>query len=93
MGKRSVELAACANLGPKASQMLAAVGITSLSQLKRMGAVAAYAKVKKTGLNASLNLLWALEGAITDTHWRIVARESRMRLLLALDDRRSRSRC
>jgi len=79
-------LAARANLGPKSARMLAGVGITSFHQLERLGAVAAYAKVKRAGLGASLNLLWALEGAITETHWRIVAKERRLSLLLALED-------
>lgn len=66
--------------------MLAAAGITSFRQLKRLGAVATYAQVKRADRNASLNLLWALEGAITGTHWRIVAKERRLSLLLALEE-------
>ncbi len=73
------------NLGPKSQAMLAAVGITSPQQLRKLGSVAAYSKVKRSGTNASLNLLWALEGAITDLPWQQVAREHRTSLLLALD--------
>jgi len=80
------DLATRANLGPKSSQMLAAAGISSFLQLQHLGAVAAYLKVKSSGVGASLNLLWALEGAITGTHWKVVARERREALLLALDD-------
>jgi DNA transformation protein len=47
--------------------------------------VAAYAQVKRTQPNASLNLLWALEGALTDTRWQDVARLHRTSLLLALE--------
>lgn len=72
-------------LGPKSRQMLARAGITTLSQLRRLGSVAAYRKVKQAGGNASLNLLWALEGAITDLPWQTVAREHRASLLLALE--------
>jgi DNA transformation protein and related proteins len=35
--------------------------------------------------NASLNLLWAMEGALTGKHWCTVAREHRTRLPLALE--------
>jgi len=42
------------------------------------------AMVKATGTNASLNLLWALEGALTGLPWQVVAREHRLSLLLAL---------
>lgn len=48
--------------------------------------MAAYLAVKRTGANASLNLLWALEGALTGRDWRLVAREERTALLLLLDD-------
>lgn len=72
-------------LGPKSQAMLADAGIRSVAQLKRLGAVRAYAKVKASGAEASLNLLWALEGALTGLDWRVVAREHRLSLLLALE--------
>jgi DNA transformation protein len=75
-----------ANLGPRSAAMLAAAGIDSFAKLQRLGAVAAYAKVKKAGQPASLNLLWAMEGALTNTHWRVIARERRTALLIELDD-------
>jgi DNA transformation protein len=64
--------------------MLAAAGIKAVSPLKLLGSVRAYASVKATGANASLNLLWALEGALTGLLWREVAGEHRLSLLLAL---------
>lgn len=72
-------------LGPKSQGMLAGAGINTISQLRRLGSVRAYAKVKATGANASLNLLWALEGALTGLSWQVVAREHRLSLLLALE--------
>jgi DNA transformation protein len=66
--------------------MLAAAGIESVAQLQALGAVAAYVRVKRACPGASLNLLWALEGALTGLDWRTVARgEHRTSLLLALD--------
>lgn len=50
-----------------------------------MGSVAAYSLVKAQSANASLNLLWALEGALTGLPWQVVAKEHRLSLLLALD--------
>ncbi|WP_418318891.1 TfoX/Sxy family protein [Piscinibacter sakaiensis] len=73
-------------LGPKSQAMLAGAGITSVAQLRRLGSVRAYAMVKATGTNASLNLLWAIEGALTGLAWQVVAREHRLSLLLALED-------
>ena len=72
-------------LGPKSQAMLAAAGIKTVAQLKRLGSVRAYAMVRATEANASLNLLWALEGALTGLHWQVVAREHRLSLLLALE--------
>lgn len=74
-----------ANLGPKSQAMLAAAGIHSVAQLRAVGAVAAFARVKQANPRASLNLLWALEGALTDLPWQTVAREHRTSLLLALE--------
>jgi DNA transformation protein and related proteins len=82
----SQPIASLANLGPRSAAMLAAVGITTLAQLRELGAVAAYVKVKRAGQPVSLNLLWALEGALTGSHWQAVAREHRTRLLMALYD-------
>ena len=72
-------------LGPRSQSMLAGAGIKTVSELKRLGSVRAYAKVKATEANASLNLLWALEGALTGLPWQVVAKEHRLSLLLALE--------
>jgi DNA transformation protein len=73
------------NIGPKSEAMLAAAGITSLEILQQLGSVRAYLRVKATGSNASLNLLWALEGALSGLPWQVVAREHRLSLLLSLE--------
>ncbi|WP_457280921.1 TfoX/Sxy family protein [Polaromonas sp. P5_D5] len=74
------------NLGPKSAQMLQTAGIQTLSDLRTLGSVAAYAKAKRAGQRVSLNLLWALEGALTGERWQDVARNHRTSLLLALDE-------
>ena len=73
------------NVGVKSQQRLLAADIPTVEALHQIGSVRAYLKVKATGANASLNLLWALEGAISGLHWREVAREHRTSLLLALE--------
>jgi DNA transformation protein len=78
-------LAKLANLGPKSAQFMQRAGITSIEQLKHLGSVRAYSMVKKVEPSASLNLLWALEGALTGLHWQEVAKEHRTSLLLALE--------
>lgn len=73
------------NLGTASSQMLNFAGIRSEDQLRAMGTVAAYLAVKKAGCSPSLNLLWAIEGALTDRDWKEVSRNERTSLLFQLD--------
>lgn len=73
------------NLGPKSEEMLRGCGITTVAQLRKLGSVVAYAKVKASHSAASLNLLWSLEGALTGLSWQEVAREHRTSLLLHLE--------
>jgi DNA transformation protein len=74
------------NLGARSIEMLANAGITSEAQLRHLGAVAAYQAVARSGARPGVNLLWALEGALTGRHWQDVARTERLRLLLQLED-------
>ncbi|HLY96238.1 MAG TPA: TfoX/Sxy family protein, partial [Sideroxyarcus sp.] len=61
------------NFGPKSQQMLARAGIHTIEQLRELGAVRAYVRVKRSGACSSLNLLWAMEGALSGRHWQEVA--------------------
>lgn len=81
----ATDIGALPNVGPKSKDMLTAVQIKTLGQLRKLGAVAAYAKVKQKYARAGLNLLWALDGAISGQPWQVVAREHRTSLLLALE--------
>ena len=74
------------SLGPKSQAMLAAAGITTVAQLRKIGSVAAYAKTKGVMPGASLNLLWGLESALSGEPWQDVARNHRTSLLLALEE-------
>ena len=78
-------------LGPKSEAMLHAAGVRSVGRLKQLGAARAFVEVQVAGHRPSLNFLWALEGALTAQPWRQVARFERTRLLLEVDDLRSRS--
>lgn len=74
------------NLGPKSQEMLARAGITSIEQLRKLGSVQAYVLTKKANSNASLNLLWALESALSGEPWQEIARLHRTSLLLAVEE-------
>lgn len=74
------------NLGPQSAKMLAKAGIMSNAKLKAAGSVAAFLAVKRAGCTPSINLLWALEGALADQDWKEVARKDRLSLLMQLED-------
>jgi DNA transformation protein and related proteins len=78
-------ISAMRNLGKKSHAMLAAAGITSEKQLRECGAAAAFLAVKKAGAKPSLNLLWAIEGALTDCDWKDIAKTERLSLLTQVE--------
>lgn len=90
---QAASLSRLANLGPKSAELLLRAGITSRAQLVRLGAVKAYAMVRCVAPRVSLNLLWALEGAIGGLHWQAVAKVHRTSLLLASAAHRCGRRC
>ena len=69
------ELQHLKNLGKTSAQWLHAVGIHSLSDLRRLGAVDAYRAVRTRGFRASKVLLYAIEGALQDVHWNDIPAE------------------
>ena len=58
------------NLGVASVNILRAVGISNTADLRRAGAVETYARIKRRGINVSKVMLYALEGALIDTHWK-----------------------
>lgn len=81
-----MQIADLKSLGPKSQEMLNAAGIHSVEQIHQLGSVQVYFQVKRLQPTASLNLLWALESAITGMPWQEVARLHRTSLLLALNE-------
>lgn len=68
------------NLGPTSSAWLREAGITSYDDLERLGAAQAYLAVREQRPTASLNLLYALEGALLDVRWDHLPEDVRARL-------------
>lgn len=79
------ELEHLRNLGPQSQRMLQSARV-SLPQLRRLGALQAFCKVRAVAPAASLNLLYALVGALEDLDWRDVRRTRKLALLMALED-------
>jgi hypothetical protein len=73
------------NIGPKSAAWLRQVGLRSAEDLVAAGAVQAFLKVKRAGFKPSLNLLYALEGALLDCHWHDVPELRRQQLLAELE--------
>lgn len=72
------------NVGGKSAAWLRQVGIRTREDLEANGAVGAFVKVKKAGFKPSLNLLYALAGALEDCHWQQLGTERREQLLTEL---------
>lgn len=73
------------NIGPKSAAWLRQVGLKTAEDLQRVGALDAFIRVKRAGFKPSLNLLYALEGALLDCHWQDIPAERRSELLIAAD--------
>lgn len=73
------------NLGAQSEKMLARASIKTEEQLRAKGAAASFVVVKRAGCTPSLNLLWAIEGALTDRDWKDVVRTDRLHLLTMVE--------
>lgn len=73
------------NIGPKSAAWLRQVGLRSREELAAAGTVDAFMRVKRAGFKPSLNLLYALEGALLDCHWQDVPDARRSELVAAAE--------
>lgn len=83
MSSRDVKIR---NVGPKSAAWLRQVGVRTAEDLIRVGPVEAFLKVKRAGFRPSLNLLYAMAGAIDDCHWTDLSEERKAALIQALGD-------
>ena len=72
MSKREeLPVSSLRNLGPKSGMMLREAGISTIEELRLLGPVKAYARVKALRpKGASLNLLWAMAAGLEHRDWR-----------------------
>ncbi|MCA9166913.1 MAG: TfoX/Sxy family protein [Planctomycetales bacterium] len=73
------------NLGPASAAWLRDAGITSIKELRNVGAATAYLMVKRAVPRASLNLLWALAAGLKDRDWRDLTDAEKQGLIAKLD--------
>jgi DNA transformation protein and related proteins len=81
----STAITSLPKFGPGSREILAAAGGTSIESVRKSGVLAACAKARRCGANASLKLPWAPEGTLTGLSWQEVSREHRSSLLLTLE--------
>ncbi len=67
---KSIKLTDLTNLGPISAGWLSAVGVHTLDDLAVLGGVEAYRILKGHGYPATLNLVYAIEGALRQRDWR-----------------------
>lgn len=63
------ELLQLKNLGVASVNILRAIGIHTYEDLRQVGAVEAYRRIKARDINVSKVMLYALQGALMDIHW------------------------
>ncbi|MFK3649512.1 TfoX/Sxy family protein [Lysobacter enzymogenes] len=73
------------NIGPKSAAWLRQVGLRTHQDIAAIGTVEAFMRVKRAGFKPTLNLLYAIEGALLDCHWQEIPDERRQELILAAE--------
>lgn len=86
MPKQNPALDQLRNLGPASTRWLNAIGVHTRRDLEALGAVTAYAILKANGYNASLNLVYAIEGVLRDCDWRKLPVKRKAQLKAAAAD-------
>ena len=80
------ELTKLPNVGPKTSLWLNEVGIHTLDDIRNLGVIEVYRRLRdRYPDKVTLNALWGLEGAVTNTPWNRIPDEVKQDLLNQLN--------
>jgi DNA transformation protein and related proteins len=79
------ELLQLKNLGMASVNILHAVGINTYADLRRVGAVEAYLRIKARDINVSKVMLYALQGALLDVHWNDLSPDLKLKLVAEVE--------
>jgi len=78
-------IAAMRGIGPKSAIWLTEIGIATQADLRALGAVETYRRLKhRDPRGVTLNMLWGIHAALEDMPWTAVDRETKDRLLAEL---------
>lgn len=80
------DLLALKNLGIASVNILRAIGINNYEDLKQMGSVKAYRRIRQRGINVSKVMLYALEGALLDVYWKDIDPAHKARLVAEAEE-------
>lgn len=69
------------NIGPKSAAWLKQVGLHTREELEAAGPVEAFMRIKRAGFKPTMNLLYAIEGALCDCQWQDVPDARRQQLV------------
>jgi DNA transformation protein and related proteins len=73
-------------LGPRSVEILVQAGINTPAKLRKADLFELYRRIKAKHPRMSLNLLYAMMGAVDNVDWRDIAKERRSEVLMRLDD-------
>ena len=85
MMQRHSNLLELKNLGAASVNILYAIGIHSGEELRQVGAVEAYNRIRARGIQVSKVMLYALEGALCNVHWNQLDADLKSQLLEQAD--------
>lgn len=74
------------NLGAASVNILHAIGINSYQDLKTMGPVEAYIRIKGRGIHVSKVMLYALQGALLGVHWNELEPDMKKQLVVDVQE-------
>ena len=86
MQKNNATINQLRNLGPASTRWLNAIDVHTRRDLEKLGAVDAYAVLRAHGYKASLNLVFAIEGALTGCDWNRLPAKRKAQLKAAAAD-------
>jgi DNA transformation protein len=75
------------NLGAASVNILRAIGVSTYQDLAQIGSVEAYRRIKARGISVSKVMLYALEGALLNVHWKELPPGVKERLVEAAEQK------
>ena len=85
MKKKKDETQSLSNFGPKSREWLHSIGIFSVQDIEKVGPFKIYRLLQNSGFPVSLNLLYALVGALQGVHWTLIKENMKEKIMKELE--------